>query len=335
MPGLNVGILGATGAVGRVILALLLKRNFPLQQLILMASEHSEGKKIHVAGEKFEVRAVRPDYFSGLDLVLFSPGSKVSKKYAPLAVERGAVVIDNSSAFRMGEGVPLVVPEINGHRLKEHSGIIANPNCSTIQMVLALNPIRKAYGLKRIIVTTFQSVSGSGQKGIEELHSQVRDYYACRDLVSKVYPHPIAFNLIPQIGEFLRNGFSEEEMKMLNETRKIYNQADLAVHATTVRVPVLNCHAESIYFETEREIEIDKLKSLYQQYKGLKFYPEADEYPVPLQVVDDPDVHVGRFKKDLTYTNAYSIWVVADNLWKGAALNAVQIAETLYEQGLI
>ncbi|MEC9489110.1 MAG: aspartate-semialdehyde dehydrogenase [Halanaerobium sp.] len=335
MSGLNVGVLGATGAVGRVISSLLIERNYPIKDLVLMASERSAGKELAIAGQNFTVKAAKPDLFSELDLVLFSPGSKVSSYYAPEAVQRGAVVIDNSSAFRMEDGVPLVVPEVNKEDLRSQQGIIANPNCSTIQMVLALNPIRLSFGLERVIVTTFQSVSGSGQKGIEELQKQAKAFITGGQMANDIYPHQIAFNLIPQIGDFLKNGYTEEEMKMVNETRKLYQQPELPVHATTVRVPVFQCHSESVYFETSRKIEKEELVDLYGQCSGLKYYPRPEQYPVPLQKINDGDTHVGRFKEDLTRERAYSFWVVADNLWKGAALNAVQIAESLLEMGLI
>jgi aspartate-semialdehyde dehydrogenase len=277
------------------------------------------------------VKVLQPDSFEGVDLALFSAGASVSKEFGPIAVKAGAVVIDNSSAWRMDSAVPLVVPEVNALALDQHQGLIANPNCSTIQMVVALKPLHDAAKIKRIIVTTFQSVSGTGKEAMEELAEQTRKLLGLGEAQHDVYPHQIAFNCLPHIDDFLPNGYSKEEMKMVKETQKIFGDASIQVTATTVRVPVFVCHAESINIETERKLSANEARALMSEAPGIQVYddPSRNLYPLPIDVVGTDDVYVGRVREDESIPNGLNLWVVADNLRKGAALNAVQIAEVL------
>ncbi|TDJ59566.1 MAG: aspartate-semialdehyde dehydrogenase [Nitrospina sp.] len=325
----NVVVVGATGAVGRTMVSILAERKFPVEKLSLLASSRSAGQKLSFDGREVTVAELGEGSFDGIDIALFSAGASVSRQYAPKAVQAGCVVVDNSSAFRMEKDIPLVVPEVNPHAVRKAPGIIANPNCSTIQMVVALKPIHDRYRIKRVIVSTYQSVSGTGQKGIAELAQQSQDFLSKKTIKNEVYPHQIAFNCLPHIDTFLDNGYTKEEMKMVNETQKIFEDDTLAVSPTTVRVPVFYSHSESLNVETENPINIGELKKLLAQSPGICVVdsPENDEYPLAIHAAGRDEVMVGRIRLDLTHPKAVNFWVVADNLRKGAALNAVQIAE--------
>ncbi|MGM0523169.1 MAG: aspartate-semialdehyde dehydrogenase [Bacillota bacterium] len=334
----NVAVVGATGAVGRKMLETLAKREFPINELKLLSSKRSAGKTLTYNNQTYTVEEATPESFEGIDIALFSAGGGVSKKFAPEAVKRGAVVVDNTSAFRMDEGVPLVVPEVNEADIKEHKGIIANPNCSTIQMVAALQPLKAKYGLKRIIVSTYQAVSGSGAEAIEELKTQAEDFLNGDEMKAELLPvkgedkhYPIAFNALPQIDVFTDNGYTFEEMKMINETKKIMHDDTINVAATCVRLPVFTSHAESVYVELDATPPVEEIKTLLASSDGvtLQDKPEEQIYPTPLAAAGLPDVFVGRIRKDLNQENGYHMWIVSDNLLKGAAWNSVQIAESL------
>ena len=329
-----VAIVGATGAVGSEMVSILEARDFPIKELRLFASERSEGKTIDFHGKPVTVRTLGEDVFDGIDIALFSAGGDRSKHFAPIAAEAGCVVIDNSSAWRMDPEVPLVVPEVNAHDLKWHKGIIANPNCSTIQMVLPLKPIHDAAKIKRVVVTTFQSVSGTGKKAMDELLQQTTDVLNFKEIKPEVYPHQIAFNCIPHIDTFLENGYTKEEVKMINETKKILGDDSIKVTATTVRVPVFRCHSESVNIETEKKISPNEVRAILSDTDGIIVYdvPEKNIYPLAIDVADKDETYVGRIREDNTVENGLNMWIVADNLRKGAALNAVQIAEKLIAQ---
>lgn len=338
----NVAIMGATGAVGAQFLSILEERNFPIENLRLLASERSQGKKLVFAGKELEVEVLTEDSFGGIDIVLASAGASRSKDFIPSAIADGAVCIDNSSAFRMDPEVPLVVPEVNPHAIKNHKGIIANPNCSTIQMVLPLCALSKAKKLKRIVATTFQSVSGAGQGNILEMEEQVNDLsrkeshhgigeHTVGEAMINEFSHQIAYNVIPHIDVFKDNFYTKEEMKMVEETRKIMEMPDLALTATCVRVPVYYAHSESINVETEGKITRKEALELMRNFKGITVLddPMKEKYPMPIAVEGKDDVFVGRVREDESVANGLNMWVVADNLRKGAALNAIQIAELL------
>ncbi|AMX83988.1 aspartate-semialdehyde dehydrogenase [Geobacillus subterraneus] len=341
----HVAVVGATGAVGQQMVRTLEDRNFPVGTLTLLSSERSAGKKMRFRGEEIEVQAAAPERFDGVDIALFSAGGAVSKALAPEAVRRGAIVIDNTSAFRMDENVPLVVPEVNESDLTWHNGIIANPNCSTIQMVVALEPIRKAFGLERVIVSTYQAVSGAGAQAIEELHAQTKAVLENKPVEANILPvksdrkhYPIAFNAIPQIDKFQDNGFTFEEMKMINETKKIMHMPELSVAATCVRIPVASGHSESVYIEIERDgVTAADLQAVLREAPGVVLQDDPNEqlYPMPADCVGKYDVFVGRIRRDLDNRRGFHLWIVADNLLKGAASNSVQIAESLLKLGLI
>lgn len=325
---MRVAIVGATGEVGRAFLKVLEEREFPVDELYLYASEKSEGAELTFRGEKFKVRALNKETsFRGIDIALFSAGSSISKEYAPRFVKDGAVVIDNSSAWRLDPDVPLVVPEVNPEDVENHKGIIANPNCSTIQMVVALKPIYDAVGISAIVVATYQSVSGAGVKAIRELEDQTRAWCQDKQMEVKNLPRRIAFNVIPQIDVFTENGYTKEEMKMLNETRKIMHDPNIKVSATTVRVPVFYGHSEAISVKLNRPLEPESAMELLGKAKGVVLVEEG--YPTPIDVAGRDEVFVGRIRKDLVFEPGLSMWVVADNIRKGAATNAVQIAELL------
>ncbi len=328
-----VAVAGATGAVGREMVAILEERDFPVGELVPLASDRSEGERLEFKGKHVIVRRLTEDSFKNVDIALFSAGSERSLEFAHAAVKSGAVVIDNSSAFRMDPKVPLVVPEVNAQAIAKHSGIIANPNCSTIGMVLALKPLHDAAAIKRIVVTTFQSVSGTGKKGIDELAQQTVALLNFRDVETKVYPHQIAFNCLPHIDSFLDNGYTKEEMKLVNETRKILEHDALRVTATTVRVPVFRCHSEAINVETERKLSANEARALLSGAPGVIVYddPRKDLYPLAIDLVGKDEVYVGRIREDESVPNGLNMWAVFDNLRKGAALNAVQIAEQLIQ----
>ena len=327
----NIAVVGATGAVGQEIIDILEERNFPIDKLKLIASKKSEGKKMSFLDKKIEIESIKKGIFEDIDIALFSIASDLSKKFAPQAVREGAVVIDNSNAFRMDEDVPLVVPEINANKINEHQGIIANPNCSTIQLVMAIKPIFKKYGLKRVIVNTYQAVSGTGKKAISELEQQVRDYIDNNEIKSEVYPHQIAFNLLPHIDEFQENKYTKEEMKVVKETKKILDDREIPITATAVRVPVLNGHGESVNIETEVSYLIDDIKNSIDKMENVKLVDniKENEYPMPIMIENEDNVLVGRVRRDYSKKNALNMWIVANNLRKGAALNAVQIAEKM------
>jgi aspartate-semialdehyde dehydrogenase len=328
----SVAVVGASGAVGDVMIRLLQERKFPVGSIKFLASERSAGKSVEFAGERYTVEPLTPEAFRGVDIVLSSTPASVSRQYSPIAARAGAVVVDNSSAFRMDPDVPLVVPEVNPHDVARHRGIIANPNCSTIQMVVALKPIHDVFRIRRVVVSTYQSVSGAGQKGLHELNTQTAALVAGREAPAPAkFAHPIAFNCIPQIDDFLENGYTKEEMKMVLETRKIMGDDSIDVCPTCVRVPVLYSHSESILIETERPITPELARELWSNAPGVTVVddPEGRQYPLPASARDRDDVFVGRIRADLKRPNALLFWCVSDNLRKGAATNAVQIAEEL------
>ncbi len=335
--GYRVAVVGATGAVGTMMIKVLEERGFPVATLKALASSRSAGKKVPFRDKVITVEELTERSFDGVQLALFSAGASVSRRFAPLAAQAGCVVVDNSSAFRMDPTIPLVVPEVNPHALRGHRGIIANPNCSTIQMVVALKPIQDAVKIKRIVVTTFQAVSGTGQKAVFELEAQVQALFHNQPLPRAVYPHQIAFNCLPHIGAFLDTGYTEEEMKMVNETRKIFEDPSIQVCATTVRVPVYYGHSESVAVETYRPLSVEEARSLMEKAKGVIVVddPAQNKYPMPLEAAGRDETFVGRLRKDISVENGLVMWIVADNIRKGAATNAVQIAEILIREGLL
>ena len=327
----NVAVVGATGAVGEEMRLVLEERKFPVEKLSLFASGRSAGKIYNFSGEKIEVQELREDSFSGIDIALFSAGDEVSAHFAPLAVRQGTIVIDNCKYFRMDPKVPLVVPEVNPDDLKWHKGLIANPNCSTIQMVMALKPIYDEVGIERVVVATYQSVSGTGKEAIAELKNQSASIAKGEEFEIKVYPYQIAYNALPHIGSFTENGYTTEEMKMLDETRKILGDNNIRVAATTVRVPVCRAHSEVVHVETKKKISVQRTREILSAFPGIKVIdnPEKLEYPMPLFAEGKDEVFVGRIREDISTENGLVMWIVSDNLRKGAALNAVQIAEQL------
>jgi aspartate-semialdehyde dehydrogenase len=330
----KVAIAGATGVVGREMMKVLEEREFPVSELVPLASERSEGQKLEFQGREFAVKRLKPDSFAGVEIALFSPGATVSREFAPHAARAGAVVIDNSSAFRMDEDVPLVVPEVNPQTVTQAlqgRRIIANPNCSTIQLVVVMKPLHDAAGLQRVIVSTYQSVSGAGQKGIDELETQSRALFNMGELVPSKFPHRIAFNVLPEIGKDSGNGYTEEEMKMVYESRKILGLPDLAVAATCVRVPVFFCHSEAAHLFFREPLAPERAREILRKAPGVKVLDDLREhiYPMPLLGAGDDDTLVGRIRTDLSAPNGLALFVVADNLRKGAATNAVQIAQLL------
>jgi aspartate-semialdehyde dehydrogenase len=331
-----VAVAGATGAVGLEMIKTLEQRKFPAGPIKLLASERSEGKELRFNGKPVKVERLTKDSFKGIQVALFSAGASRSLEFAPAAAASGAVVVDNSSAFRMDPEIPLVVPEVNPHAIAQYKkrGIIANPNCSTIQMVVALKPIHDAARIKRIVVSTYQAVSGTGLKAIDELLVQTRALLASQPVQKKVYPHQIAFNCLPQIDVFLENGYTKEEMKMVNETRKIMEDPTIRVTATTVRVPVVHSHSESVNIETEKKITPQEVRELLSKAPGVKVVdnPALNEYPLAIHAAGRDETFVGRIREDESIPNGINLWVVSDNVRKGAALNAVQIAEILIEK---
>jgi len=326
-----VAVVGATGAVGREMVDILTERKFPVSTLRLFASERSAGSTIDYKGDEITVELLTDSVFKGIDIALFSAGGSISKEFAPIAAKVGCVVIDNSSQWRMDPDVPLVVPEVNPHDIAKHKGIIANPNCSTIQMVVALKPIHDAATITRVIVTTFQAVSGTGNKAIVELLNQTREILSFQEPTRKVYPHRIAFNCIPHIDVFLENDYTKEEMKMVNETQKIMGDKSIKVTATTVRVPVFRGHSESLNIETKKKLSANETRAILSTAQGVMVFdaPKKNVYPMPIDAASKDAVFVGRIREDETIENGINMWVVSDNLRKGAALNAVQIAERL------
>lgn len=342
---LNVAVVGATGAVGSKMMEKLIERKFPIASIKFLASARSAGKQIEFNGENYTIEEAKPESFEGIDLALFSAGGSVSEALAPEAAKRGAIVIDNTSHFRMDPEVPLVVPEVNRHALKTiPKGIIANPNCSTIQMVAALQPIREKFGLTKVVVSTYQAVSGSGVAAIEELREQSAQWDAGKNVEAKVLPvksdkkhYPIARNVIPQIDKFTDNGFTYEEMKMINETKKIMEAPELKVAATCVRVPVVSGHSESVYIELEQEATVQQIFDALTGAPGIVLQDDIREqlYPMPIFAENEEPTYVGRIRQDLDNKKGFHLWIVSDNLLKGAALNSIQIAEAMLEDHLL
>lgn len=333
----NIAILGATGAVGKEMLKVLAERNFPIGELRLLASKRSAGEEIEYNGKKFIVQEATEDSFENIDIVLCAAESNISKKLSPAAVKAGAVVVDNSSAFRLDENVPLVVPEVNGEDVKNHKGIIANPNCSTTIALTAINELNKYAKINRMIVSTYQAVSGAGVNGITELDNQIKSISEGKPVEINTFQYQIAFNLIPQIGDFDELGYSEEEMKLQNEGRKILHNPELKVNCTCVRVPVYRSHSESITIETEKEISPEKARELLKNAAGVKLVDDAHnkQYPMPLDTSDQDLIYVGRIRKDISKENSLVLWCCGDQVRKGAATNAVQIAELLVKENLV
>lgn len=337
MKGYNVAIVGATGMVGQEFIKVLQQRNFPMSSVHLYASDRSAGKRLYVGHQEIEVKETNPDSFQNIDIALFSAGSEISKYFSPIAARSGALVVDNSAAFRMEPKVPLVVPEINPEDIKRHEGIIANPNCSTIQMVVAIYPLHKVNPIKRIVVSTYQSVSGTGAAAVEELTTQAKLVLEGQNVVPHVYPHQIAFNLLPEIDVFLDSGYTKEEWKMLEETRKIMHAPDIAVSATCVRVPVFIAHSEAVNIELTNPMSPEDARQILAKAPGVKVLddPSVSLYPQPWLAAGSDDVYVGRIRADASYAKGLVMWVVSDNVRKGAALNAVQIAEEAARRGWV
>jgi aspartate-semialdehyde dehydrogenase len=326
-----LAIVGATGAVGAELLQLLEQREFPLRGLKLLASPKSAGKVLKFKGEEIPVEALSRNSFKSVDIALFSAGAGISREYGALAVDAGAVVIDNSSAFRMENDVPLVVPEINPDDIHQHKGIIANPNCTTIIALMAIYPLHKVFGLKRVIASSYQAVSGAGAKAIQELELQSKSYFSGEPVNPKVFPHPIAFNVLPQVDIFLDNGYTKEEVKFVNESRKIMHHPTLRASITCVRVPVFRAHSVAVHAEFEQPVSIERARDVLAKFQGLELVddPSLRSYPMPLLVAGKNNCQVGRIRVDTALDNGLAFWVCGDQLLKGAALNALQIAEML------
>ncbi len=332
MKKINIAIVGATGMVGRTLLKVLEERHFPIENLFLFSSARSAGSTVTFNSKEYLVEEINEDVFNrDIQIALFAAGGEVSSKYAPIAASKGVIVVDNSSHFRMDKDVPLVVPEVNPEAVKNHKGIIANPNCSTIQAMVPLKPLNDKYKIKRVIYSTYQAVSGSGVRGIKDLEDGVQGQ------TNKFYPHPIAYNCLPHIDVFTDNGYTKEELKMVNETMKIFNNYDMKVTATTVRVPVRNCHSESINIEFEKSFELTDVLNCLEKMQGVVVVdnPKSNEYPTAVNCTGKNEVFVGRIRRDFSVDNGINIWVVADNIRKGAATNAVQIAELLLSYNLV
>jgi aspartate-semialdehyde dehydrogenase len=333
----RVAIVGATGLVGQEFIKVLEQRNFPMESISLLASDRSAGKRLFVAHRELEVKETLAESFREVDIALFSAGAEISRYFSPIAAQAGAVVIDNSAAFRMDPRVPLVVPEVNVEDIQWHRGIIANPNCSTIQMVVALYPLHKVNPIKRIIVSTYQSVSGTGSAAVEELTTQTKQVVDGQSTIPHVYPHQIAFNILPEIDVFLDNGYTKEEWKMVEETRKIMHADDIAVSATCARVPVFIGHGEAVNVEFSQAMSPEEARRILAQAPGVKVLddPVISLYPQPWSAAGTDEVFVGRIRRDASHPRGLVMWVVADNVRKGAALNAVQIAEEMVKRDWI
>jgi aspartate-semialdehyde dehydrogenase len=329
MKSYHVAIVGATGMVGQEFIKVLQQRNFPVASVNLYASDRSAGKKLYVGHQEVEVRETNPESFQNIDIALFSAGSEVSRYFSPIAAKSGTLVVDNSSAFRMEPKVPLIVPEINPEDIKLHEGIIANPNCSTIQLAVAIYPLHRVNPIKRIVVSTYQSVSGTGAAAMEELTTQAKLVLEGQNVVPHVYPHQIGFNLLPEIDVFLDTGYTKEELKIVEETRKIMHAADMAISATCVRVPVFIGHSEAVNIELTDPMSPEEARQILARAPGVKVLddPSVSLYPMPWLAAGSDDVYVGRIRSDSSHPRGLVMWVVSDNLRKGAALNAVQIAE--------
>jgi aspartate-semialdehyde dehydrogenase len=334
----RVAILGATGAVGDVLRRVLSEREFPVDDLVCLASPRSAGKRVAFGDDEVEVQAVSAEAFEGVDIALFSAGATRSREWAPIAIERGVVVVDNSSAFRMDPEVPLVVADVNPEAARNHRGLVANPNCSTMQLMPVLKPILDTAGIERVTISTYQAVSGTGQAAIDGLRTEASQSLSSATVAPAVYPHRIAFNVIPVAGSFAGDdGYTDEELKLVNETRKILSAPDLRVSATCVRVPVVTGHSEAVWVETTRPMSPEELRDLLMEREGIVVVddPASHAYPTPLDAAGSDDVFVGRIRRDLGCENGLALWVVSDNLRKGAATNAVQIAELLVRDGLL
>jgi aspartate-semialdehyde dehydrogenase len=334
MKGYRVAIVGATGLVGQEFIKVLEQRHFPMDSVSLLASDRSAGKKMFVTHNEIEVKETAPESFEGIDIALFSAGAEISRHFSPIAAQAGATVVDNSAAWRMDPNVPLVVPEVNVEDIPGHKGIIANPNCSTIQMVVALYPLHKVNPIKRIVVSTYQSVSGTGSAAIEELTTQAKQVLNGQSAVPHVYPHQIAFNLLPEIDVFLDNGYTKEEWKMVEETRRIMHANDIAVSATCVRVPVFVSHSEAVHIELSQPMSPDEARQILAQAPGVKLLddPVISLYPQPWSAAGTDEVYVGRIRQDASHPRGLVMWIVSDNVRKGAALNAIQIAEEMVKR---
>ena len=326
-----IAVVGATGVVGKEIIQILEELSVDVTTLKPLASARSAGQTVQFNGQYIEVEELTHNSFDGVDYALFSAGGSISKEFAPSAVKSGAIVVDNTSHFRMDETVPLVVPEVNADALASHNGIIANPNCSTAQLVVALKPIDEAYGIKRLVIATYQSVSGAGKEALDELESQTRQSLNGAPVEPKVFAHPIAFNIIPQIDVFCENGYTKEEMKMINEIKKIMGRDDIAISATCARVPVFIGHSEAVNIETKKPIDIAHVSEILDAAEGVQVVdnPANLSYPTPRDISGQNDVQIGRIRRDISVENGLELWCVGDNLRKGAALNAVQIVQAL------
>ncbi|MGF1448557.1 MAG: aspartate-semialdehyde dehydrogenase [Opitutales bacterium] len=334
----KTAIVGATGAVGQELIQLLHQRAFPMSELVLLASARSAGKTIQAQGQAWTVQEATPEAFEGVDVAFFSAGGGISKTLAPEAVKRGCVVIDNTSAFRMDTDVPLVVPEVNAAALDEHHGLIANPNCSTAVALMGLYPLHRAFGLKRFFAATYQAVSGSGAEGMRELENQLKAWAGgATDFEVALYPHVIAFNLIPHVDTFQDDGYTREELKMANESRKILGEPGLSVSCTCVRVPVMRAHSIAINAEFAKPVSVDAAREAVAAFEGATLVdePESNRYPMPVDFSGREVCGVGRLRKDHAFENGLALWVSGDQLWKGAALNAIQIGEALHARSLI
>ena len=333
----NVAVIGATGAVGQVFLRIAEERDFPVDKIRLCASERSIGKKLEFRGEQIGVELCTPDLLDDVDFSFISASGEVSKELAPLSVKHNTIAIDDSSAFRMAEGVPLVVPEVNADDLEEHKGIVSIPNCSTTPLVMVLKPLSEISTIKRVIVDTFQSVTGTGSAALKELEDQSRQILNGKPAKAEEYPHQIAFNVLPHIEPFLENGYTREEMKMVNETRKILHDSKVMVSATCVRVPVAVSHSEAIHIEFDNAVSPDRAREVLGAQPGITIVddPLSNVYPMPIDAADTDDVLVGRVRKDVSNPNGLALWVVCDNLRKGAALNAIQIAEEMMQRDIV
>ena len=331
MNGYREAIVGATGLVGQEFIKILEQRDFPASSLHLFASDRSAGKKMFANNQEIEVKETTPESFKEIDIALFSAGAEVSRYFSPIAAQSGAVVVDNSSTFRMDADVPLVVPEVNPEDIQQHKGIIANPNCSTIQMVVVLYPLHKVTPIKRVVVDTYQAVSGTGTAAVEELVTQTKQVLDGQAIIPHVYPHQIAFNVLPEIDVFLDNGYTKEEWKMMEETKKIMHTDDIAISATCARVPVFTGHSEAIHVEFSELMSPEAARLILAQAPGVKVLddPTISLYPQPWSAAGTDEVFVGRIRQDVSRPNSLTMWVVADNLRKGAALNTVQIAEEM------
>ena len=327
-----IAIVGATGVVGNEMLSVIEELSLPFSEIRLLASEKSAGEVCNFKGQRLVVKELKEDSFSGVDIALFALSSGLAEKFVPIATDSGALVIDNSSQFRMDKEVPLVVPEINGDQIRENTKLIANPNCSTIQLVMVLDKIQEIAKIKRVVVSTYQAVSGAGKEALNELWEQTLSIFNQKEYESSAFQHQIAFNCIPQIDTFLDNGYTKEETKVIEESRKILSLPNLKVTCTAVRVPVFNGHAESVNVETEKDVDIESLQKLLDSSEGIEIYPNFEEYPMQQSTTSTNDVHVGRIRKDDSLDHGLNLWIVADNIRKGAALNAVQIAKLVIEK---